>query len=378
MRKIKLALITNIPAIFRISFFEKISSLEDLDINTFFCARIERHRRWKIPNLSFKHKYVPGIKINLCKGIFYFNPYLFLMLWKLRPHIIISGGASFPTIIAYLYCTIFKIPLIIWWGGTILTEKNITRIKEKMRRIIFKKAKSFLAYNLDAKEYLESFNAKISNIYILGNATIDVGKYYDKIFIFREKKSILKKELNLQKKLLLSVGCLEARKNYFILLDAYKILKAKYSELGLLIIGEGKESNKLIDYAKQNRLEDIYFLGHIEPEQIIQYYAVADIFIHPSLSDQWPQVVNEAMASGLPVIVSKYCGIPQDLVRNGENGFIVDSKTPVDIIKSIDVIINDVEKMSRMGQNSLESIKLFDINYSLKIFFDAIKNNIDA
>ncbi len=50
------------------------------------------------------------------------------------------------------------------------------------------------------------------------------------------------------------------------------------------------------------------------------YYALASVFVHPSTSEQWGLVVNEAMASGLPVIVSDRCGCAEDLVRPGVNG----------------------------------------------------------
>jgi glycosyltransferase involved in cell wall biosynthesis len=54
------------------------------------------------------------------------------------------------------------------------------------------------------------------------------------------------------------------------------------------------------------------------------YYALADAFIHASTTEQWGLVVNEAMSSGLPVIVSNRCGCALDLVQEGKNGFTFD------------------------------------------------------
>ena len=54
------------------------------------------------------------------------------------------------------------------------------------------------------------------------------------------------------------------------------------------------------------------------------YYALADAYVQPSTVEQWGLAVNEAMAAGLPVLVSEYCGCARDLVQVGQNGFVFD------------------------------------------------------
>jgi glycosyltransferase involved in cell wall biosynthesis len=54
------------------------------------------------------------------------------------------------------------------------------------------------------------------------------------------------------------------------------------------------------------------------------FYALADVFVHASMTEQWGLVVNEAMASGLPILVSNRCGCAPDLVKDNVNGFTLD------------------------------------------------------
>jgi glycosyltransferase involved in cell wall biosynthesis len=68
--------------------------------------------------------------------------------------------------------------------------------------------------------------------------------------------------------------------------------------------------------------------GFIQYPDLPEYYARAGAFVHASTTEQWGLVVNEAMASGLPVLISNSCGCAQDLVQDGVNGFTFD---PTDV-----------------------------------------------
>ena len=72
----------------------------------------------------------------------------------------------------------------------------------------------------------------------------------------------------------------------------------------------------------------VYFAGFRQVEELPRIYAGAGVLVHASVKDTWGLVVNEAMASGLPVIVSGRCGCASDLVRDGENGYVFE---PTDV-----------------------------------------------
>ena len=75
-------------------------------------------------------------------------------------------------------------------------------------------------------------------------------------------------------------------------------------------------------------MEDVLLPGFKQYPELPLYYGLAGAFVLPSLTEPWGLVVNEAMAAGLPVVVSDRCGCASDLVRPGENGFAFD---PCDI-----------------------------------------------
>jgi|SRR5665213_256691 len=93
----------------------------------------------------------------------------------------------------------------------------------------------------------------------------------------------------------------------------------------LVLLGDGALRSSLESQVSSLGLHShVQMPGFIQYPELPAYYAHAGAFIHASTTEQWGLVVNEAMASGLPVLVSNRCGCAQDLVQPGVNGFTFD------------------------------------------------------
>ena len=126
----------------------------------------------------------------------------------------------------------------------------------------------------------------------------------------------------------LFVGTLIERKRPDAVLSAIAELQRGGDPVGLILAGSGPLEPDLRCMAKSLGLRDVHFLGFVNQRDLPQVYAAADVLVLPSQRDPRGTVVNEAMAAGLPVVVSSGTGVwgPGDLVRNGREGFVV----PVD------------------------------------------------
>lgn len=120
-----------------------------------------------------------------------------------------------------------------------------------------------------------------------------------------------------------AVGRQIAKKNFDTLLLAYaEYCLTNSNPLPLLMVGEGKERDKLKDFAVENKLELVKFLPFQSQDELRNiFYNDAAWLILPSKRETWGLVVNEAMASGLPVLVSNQVGCASTLVKEGVNGF---------------------------------------------------------
>jgi glycosyltransferase involved in cell wall biosynthesis len=121
---------------------------------------------------------------------------------------------------------------------------------------------------------------------------------------------------------LLYLSRVEVGKGVFELLDAFKILKCRNPAYTLTIGGDGPDLEALKAYGKQLELKDVVFTGFLKGEAKVECYRQGSVFCFLSYTEGMPNAVLEALAMGLPVVSSNAGGL-RDILRDGENGFIV-------------------------------------------------------
>lgn len=147
-------------------------------------------------------------------------------------------------------------------------------------------------------------------------------------------------------------------KNLFRLLAAY----AKYRQRvidpwNLVLLGDGELMPQVRRSIQELGLQTCVMLpGFKQYDELPVYYALGRCLILASTSETWGLVVNEAMASGLPVLVSKACGCCEDLVREGENGFSFDPLNVEEMAEKMRMISHGGCDLAKMGQASRDII----------------------
>lgn len=124
--------------------------------------------------------------------------------------------------------------------------------------------------------------------------------------------------------LILFVGKLSAKKGVEVLLEAAKILKETGVDFHLAIAGDGELADELDRLVVQFGLaERVNFLGAVPNREVAELYSAADVVAVPSIRDPrgetegMPVVVLEALAEGRPVVATRLCGVPEELIGRG-------------------------------------------------------------
>ena len=162
-----------------------------------------------------------------------------------------------------------------------------------------------------------------------------------------------------EKKIVLFVGRLAEKKGVTYLINAMKNIDAL-----LIIVGDGPLKQQLEEQASQMK-NKIKFLGAKTHEELKTIYASSDIFVAPSITakdgdkEGFGLVFLEAMASGLPVIGSNSGGIPS-IVKDGENGFLVEEKDVKDLQEKIEILIRNPDLYDRFSYNAIATAKGYD------------------
>ncbi|TWU25799.1 glycosyltransferase [Bythopirellula polymerisocia] len=155
---------------------------------------------------------------------------------------------------------------------------------------------------------------------------------------------------------------IESRKNIRGLLSGF----ARFQELAadrdyqLVICGDGPDREMLESFARDQGICDVSFVGFQQLDNLVRYYAHAFCFVHTAVNEAWGLVVNEAMAAGLPILVSSRCGCAYDLVSNGANGFTFNPYDTEELAQRMLQISQLPEtELKLMGESSREIISRF-------------------
>jgi glycosyltransferase involved in cell wall biosynthesis len=378
LENLKVILITNIISPYRIPLFNAISKDANFDFKVVALAEREKNREWQILKEKIKfdyqvlfgwHWFFWGVKrevaIHLNRGVF-------KMLFKNNPDIVITSGYdSLAYWQAFLYGKVFRKKFILWNETTLLSVGSLRGIRKLLKKIIIKGSDKYIASGVEAKKYLGYLGAEIENIHI-SISTVDVNYFRNTTLKDRNNKDYLMRRKKYPEYLILYVGQLIKRKGIIQVLKALDNLRDP--EIGLIIVGSGPQEKELKKFCEEKNLNDIFFEGFQQQEMLPKYYALADIFILPSFKEVWGLVVNEALASGLYVLSSKYAGASYDLIKEGWNGEIFDPNDIAEIIDLIKRIKGDINNLRKQRDSiSQNACKEFNIENSAQEFVKAIK-----
>jgi glycosyltransferase involved in cell wall biosynthesis len=161
------------------------------------------------------------------------------------------------------------------------------------------------------------------------------------------------------------VGRLSVQKGVQYALEAVKSVYEKYSNVRLLICGDGELRGDVETFISENKLEKkIYLTGF--RKDIPDIMKTIDVLLTPSLWEGFGIVLIEAMAAGKPCVAANTSSIPE-IIENGVNGFLVPSKDSQAIAEALINLISDPQLVQQMGQAGIETVnKKFTIDKMIK------------
>jgi glycosyltransferase involved in cell wall biosynthesis len=232
--------------------------------------------------------------------------------------------------------------------------------KEAIKRRIIRSCEVGLVGGRPHKDYLAELGMPLNRIFV-GYDVVDNDFFWQGANAARMNAASLRQSLGLPAQFFLASSRFIAKKNLVRLLEAFALYRrasVQGTAWKLVLLGDGelrKELEPLRD--RLGLCEEVLMPGFKQYHELPTYYGLAGAFVHASTSEQWGLVVNEAMAAGLPVLVSRNCGCAADLVRDGVNGFGFD---PLDVSALAELFARIAKQpecdLQAMGEASREII----------------------
>ena len=323
------------PTPYRAPLFDLIA--ERVALTVVYAAQTVAGREWSVP-LHHDAVFLGGVAVPGVREIFRHDyPLTFGVARALRRSspdvVVISGWSTFASQAAVVWCRARRVPYVLHVESHDLDPRPRWRrtVKDTVATPVIRGAASVLAVGSAARDSVVARGA--SEVRVFAN-TIDVQRWIERA------ESLSRAEHD--GTVVLSVGRAVPEKGFDVLEAA------------------AREAAVRVDAVT----------GGLNEDELAQRYVDADVFALLSRHEPWGVVVNEAAASGLPLVLSDRVGAAYDLLRDGENGFVVPAE---DVGAAADALrrLADPALRRRMGARSRELVRAWNYDASVDAFLEA-------
>jgi 1,2-diacylglycerol 3-alpha-glucosyltransferase len=360
---LRLVILTEIIAPYRIPVFNVLARRAALDLHVIFLAETdETVRQWRVykDEICFSHQILPSWRWRAGRTSILINRGLWSALNKMSPQVIICGGYNYgASWEALLWARRHRVPFVLWSESNSQDTRAGRAWVESPKAYFLRHCDRFVVPGKASFEYLKTLGCEEASILTAPNA-VDNSLFATHAENTFGHATEFRDKLKLPSRFILFVGRLVPEKGVFDLLEAYSKLESGVrSEVGLVFAGEGASREELAQQARRISPGAVCFSGFAQREDLAGLYALAEGLVLPTHSDPWGLVVNEAMACGLPIIVSSVAGCSTDLVEDGWNGFVVPPRDPEKLSVAINALVRQPGLRQRMSAHSLERIRSY-------------------
>jgi glycosyltransferase involved in cell wall biosynthesis len=368
------AIVAVAPAPYRDRLFAQLAARPNLETRVFFLQPRDSLRNWTEAELRYPAEFVPCLTPESCyrfpvAGAV--NPSLVSRLAAFQPDCILQYGHSFWSQFAVmLWAKRRGIPYLLRCDSNLGNRerrrdggnRRLGTLSSAVLRYFAKRAAGVVSIGTANDQYWDYFGVEPRRRFFAPFA-VDNDRFQRDVQLHRQNRTAIRKEFGLREshRVLLFAGRFVAPKNLERLLRAWQTVDATGATLWL--VGSGPLESKLRGMA-DDRVVYTPFLANNDMAKI---YSAADALILPSTFEPWGLVANEAMACGLPLLLSTACGCAPDLIENGENGWSFDPTANNEMCDAVQSFFEaPSDRLEAMGKRSTVIVDKWHYRYAIE------------
>jgi len=308
-----------------------------------------------------------------------YQPGLYRTILETMPDVVVGYGLFKWSAIVYGVRLFQGIPMVMCYERTAHTERHAQWYRKLYRKLVIRRSGAMCCNGTLSAKYIVSLGMPEQRIFI-GQMAADTENLADQAKRTTPSEiDYLRNQWNIDGVFFLYVGQLIPRKGILELLSGWKKFEQQedgFTSGTLVLVGDGPQRHEIESYCSANDLRRVRWTGAVNYSNIAKWYAAADVFIIPTLEDNWSLVVPEAMACGLPVACSKYNGCWPELVHPEKNGWLFDPSNVNETVSLLRHVGENKERLSTMGEQSIRIVQDFTPKKAAYTIFRACRHAI--
>jgi glycosyltransferase involved in cell wall biosynthesis len=348
----RILIVTEIPAPFRIPLFNALAAKPGIELSACFLAEHDPRRSYRVyrDEFAFDEVVLPGWSARRRGRWVMLNRGVLRLLRRVRPDVIVVGGWNQPAFWQVLAASrVVRIPTLLWVESTSSDARVAGGAAAGLRRLALHLASGFIVPGRASRAYLRRLGTADERIVEAPNA-VDLGIFAEGVKAARADRASLRERLSLDGCVFLYVGRLEPEKGLDVLISAMRDVPGQ-----LVLIGSGSLEPELRTTAG----DAIRIVGQLSRDELVAWYAAADVLVLPSRSEPWGMVLNEGATAGLPLVATDAAGAAHDLIEPGGNGFRVPADDEAALAEALRALATDPQLRRAFGERSREVAERF-------------------
>ncbi len=373
----KIAIFSTHPIQYQVPWFERLATQPGVDLKVYYALIPDAQQQgvgfgvpfnWDIPMLEgYDWELLPNVRTTPgLRGFFASStPAVYSILKKARPDVVIlTGWQSLPLLQALCACMRLGLPRLIRGEANALRARH--RWIKVLHRLLLSRFQACLAIGKGNRAFYLNNGIDARRIfaspYFVDNRRFQ--KQFDRAMTERQA---IRANWNVPPShaCYLYAGKLEPKKRIMDLLRAFERALQKNMAIHLLVAGTGELMSEAQEFVSSHRLP-VTFAGFLNQTEIPRAYAAADCLVLPSdYGETWGLVVNEAMACGLPAIVSDRVGCGPDLIEEGKTGTVFPFGDVGALAEKLIGLASDATRLKRMGEEAKERVSHYSVEQAV-------------
>lgn len=331
----------NVPAPYMVDRFNALADRGRLDLDVWFSRRDESDRSWKIDEKAwrFPGRYLPTLGR---------QPLPIGLLTPRRYDVLVSPYGESAYVAGWLLAKMRGMHTAFECERTFDSWVRRRPWKEAAKRLLFPRLDGLLVIGEDARAYALGYGARPHTLDLVPHG-IDADHFARAAEAARPTRQALRDRLGVGGCVFAYVGRFWSGKGLLYLLDAFEEVSRSRSDVSLLLVGDGEQESELRAEVAARRLQGVVFTGFRQQDALPELLAAADVFVFPTLGDPYGLVVDEALASGLPVVSTSAAGEISARIQEGVNGFVVPPASSGALAERMGLLAEQADVRERMA-----------------------------
>lgn len=381
-RVYRVALVASHVIQYQAPFFRLLAAHPGVDLEVVYCSRagaevyrdteMQTTLRWDLDLLSgYRHTFLRnfGSGEGPARAI---NPGIVpkILFGRYDAVIFFLGWGTITSMLGIAACRMSGTPFFLFGDSSHPPPPSFPR--DALLRALFRAAGGFLTSGVLNAQYYAHYGADPKRFFLVPWA-VDNARFEEGSRFAPGEREAMRASLGVHPDRLAIVfsAKLLPRKDPMTLLRAVDAMVHR-DRAAVIFLGHGELREELEAFARERGL-DVHFAGFVNQTDLPRYYAASDVFVLPSSTEPRGAVINEAMASGLPVIVTDRCGSIGDIVRENDNAFVFPAGDVAALARQLDLLAEQPELRARMARRSRELIAEWDYARGVEGVMEALR-----